>query len=238
MRVIARLDIKNEFVIKGINFEGLRKIGEPIELAKKYYNQKIDEIIFIDCVASLYGRNQLFDIIKKSTEEIFCPITVGGGIRSLKDIEKLLKSGADKVAINSFATENQEFIKEAVNNFGGSTILANIEAKKVNKKKWEIYKFYGREKTGIELNFWVQKVQELGCGEIILTSVDKEGLQEGMDFEVLDEVIDKIKRPIIFSGGFCKLEEVKRIKNYSCVSLSVASSLHYNNFSVSDIKNV
>ena len=146
MRVIARLDIKNEFVIKGINFEGLRKIGEPIELAKKYYNQKIDEIIFIDCVASLYGRNQLFDIIKKSTEEIFCPITVGGGIRSLKDIEKLLKSGADKVAINSFATENQEFIKEAVNNFGGSTILANIEAKKVNKKSGKFISFMEEKK--------------------------------------------------------------------------------------------
>ena len=189
MRIISRLDIKNEYVIKGINFEGLRKVGNPIEMAKKYYHQKIDEIIFIDAVASLYGRNQLFEIINNSTKEIFCPITVGGGIRSLSDIDKCLESGADKVAINSYATENPKFIKDAVNTFGSSTILINIEAKKSSEKKWEVYKFYGREKTGLDLNYWIEKVQEYDCGEIILTSVDKEGLQEGMDFEMRSRTV-------------------------------------------------
>ncbi len=237
MRVIARLDIKNENVIKGINFEGLRKVGQPIEMAKKYYNERIDEIIFIDAVASLYGRNQLFDIIEQSTKEIFCPITVGGGIRSINDIDKCLGSGADKVAINSYATENPNFIKEAVKTFGSSTILINIEAKQINKKKWEVYKFYGREKTGLDLNYWVEKVQEYDCGEIILTSVDKEGLQSGMDFEMLENVINKINRPLIFSGGFAKLTEIENIKKYPCLSLSIASTLHYNDLTVDQIKN-
>ena len=143
MRIISRIDIKNEFVIKGINLEGLRKVGEPLEMATNYYNEGIDEIIMIDAVASLYGRNNLFNIIEKSVENIFVPITLGGGIRSLKDIDKALKSGADKVAINSYATENPNFIKEAVNNFGSSTITVYIEAKNVGKKRWEAFKNSG-----------------------------------------------------------------------------------------------
>ena len=207
MRIIGRLDIKNNFVIKGINFEGLRKIGDPLDLAKKYYSQKIDEIIFIDAVASLYERNNLFHIIKKATKEIFCPITLGGGIRSLYDIEESLKSGADKVAINSHAIENPNFIKEAVKNFGSSNIISNIESKKLNENSWEVYKYYGREKTGVDLIDWIKKVQDLGCGEILLTSIDKEGLQQGMDYELLDKVSKLINRPLIFSGGFSKFSD-------------------------------
>ena len=236
MRIIARLDVKNNFVIKGINFEGLRKIGDPLKLAKKYYEEKIDEIMFIDAVASLYGRNNLFNIIDQSTKEIFCPITLGGGIRSLEDIDKALKSGADKVAINSHAIENPQFIKQAVENFGSSTILVNIEAKKINNV-WEIYKFYGREKTGIKLLEWLDTVQEMDCGEIILTSIDKEGLQTGMDFELLDYINDKINRPLIFSGGFNNLDELKKIKKHPFISISIASVLHYQTLKVQDIKN-
>ena len=236
MRIIARLDVKNNFVIKGINFEGLRKIGDPLKLAKKYYEEKIDEIMFIDAVASLYDRNNLFNIIDQSTKEIFCPITLGGGIRSLEDIDKALKSGADKVAINSHAIENPQFIKQAVENFGSSTILVNIEAKKINND-WEIYKFYGREKTGIKLLEWLHTVQEIDCGEIILTSIDKEGLQTGMDFELLDYINDKINRPLIFSGGFNNLDELKKIKKHPFISISIASVLHYQTLKVQDIKN-
>lgn len=236
MRIIARLDVKNNFVIKGINFEGLRKIGDPLKLAKKYYEEKIDEIMFIDAVASLYDRNNLFNIIDQSTKEIFCPITLGGGIRSLEDIDKALKSGADKVAINSHAIENPQFIKQAVENFGSSTILVNIEAKKINNV-WEIYKFYGREKTGIKLLEWLDTVQEMDCGEIILTSIDKEGLQTGMDFELLDYINDKINRPLIFSGGFNNLDELKKIKKHPFISISIASVLHYQTLKVQDIKN-
>ena len=236
MRIIARLDVKNNFVIKGINFEGLRKIGDPLKLAKKYYEEKIDEIMFIDAVASLYDRNNLFNIIDQSTKEIFCPITLGGGIRSLEDIDKALKSGADKVAINSHAIENPQFIKQAVENFGSSTILVNIEAKKINND-WEIYKFYGREKTGIKLLEWLHTVQEMDCGEIILTSIDKEGLQTGMDFELLDYINDKINRPLIFSGGFNNLDELKKIKKHPFISISIASVLHYQTLKIQDIKN-
>ena len=236
MRIIARLDVKNNFVIKGINFEGLRKIGDPLKLAKKYYEEKIDEIMFIDAVASLYDRNNLFNIIDQSTKEIFCPITLGGGIRSLEDIDKALKSGADKVAINSHAIENPQFIKQAVENFGSSTILVNIEAKKINND-WEIYKFYGREKTGIKLLEWLHTVQEMDCGESILTSIDKEGLQKGMDFELLDYINDKINRPLIFSGGFNNLDELKKIKKHPFISISIASVLHYQTLKVQDIKN-
>ena len=236
MRIIARLDVKNNFVIKGINFEGLRKIGDPLKLAKKYYEEKIDEIMFIDAVASLYDRNNLFNIIDQSTKEIFCPITLGGGIRSLEDIDKALKSGADKVAINSHAIENPKFIKQAVENFGSSTILVNIEAKKINND-WEIYKFYGREKTGIKLLEWLDTVQEMDCGEIILTSIDKEGLQTGMDFELLDYINDKINRPLIFSGGFNNLDELKKIKKHPFISISIASVLHYQTLKIQDIKN-
>ena len=236
MRIIARLDVKNNFVIKGINFEGLRKIGDPLKLAKKYYEEKIDEIMFIDAVASLYDRNNLFNIIDQSTKEIFCPITLGGGIRSLEDIDKALKSGADKVAINSHAIENPQFIKQAVENFGSSTILVNIEAKKINND-WEIYKFYGREKTGIKLLEWLDTVQEMDCGEIILTSIDKEGLQTGMDFELLDYINNKINRPLIFSGGFNNLDELKKIKKHPFISISIASVLHYQTLKIQDIKN-
>ena len=236
MRIIARLDVKNNFVIKGINFEGLRKIGDPLKLAKKYYEEKIDEIMFIDAVASLYDRNNLFNIIDQSTKEIFCPITLGGGIRSLEDIDKALKSGADKFAINSHAIENPQCIKQAVENSGPRTILDNIEAKKINND-WEIYKFYGREKTGIKLLEWLDTVQEMDCGEIILTSIDKEGLQTGMDFELLDYINNKINRPLIFSGGFNNLDELQKIKKYPFISISIASVLHYQTLKVQDIKN-
>ena len=145
MRTIARIDIKSNFVIKGINLEGLRKIGDPIKIVNDYYADGIDELLIIDSVASLYGRNNLFDLIKNITEDIFVPITLGGGIRSLKDIENALNSGADKVAINSMALENPNFLSQAVSNFGESTILVNIEAKNISKNIWEPYKFCGRE---------------------------------------------------------------------------------------------
>lgn len=236
MRIIPRLDIKNEFVIKGINFEGLRKVGKPGELLEKYYNSGADEIILIDAVASLYGRNNLFHIIENATKNIFIPITVGGGIRNLNDIELALKSGADKVAINSYAIERPKFIGEAVKNFGSSTIVSYIEAKKKENKSWEAYRYFGREKTNLNVIEWIQKVQDLGCGEILLTSIDFEGLQKGFDLELLDSVIKIIKVPLIFSGGCGKKLDVEFIKkNYTNVSLSISSVLHYNKINLKNL---
>ena len=237
MRIIARLDIKNNFVIKGINLEGLRKIGDPISIANNYYEQKIDEIIYIDSVASLYKRNSLPDTIEKTSENVFVPMTVGGGIRSLGDIELLLKSGADKVAINSFGTEEPNFINEAVKNFGSSTIVIYVEAKKISEKKWEVYKYSGREKTGLDLIYWIDKIQEFECGEILLTSVDYEGMKKGFDIEMVNQIYDKIKVPLILSGGCGNIEHIKYVKkNFNNVSVALASLLHYKIANIKEIK--
>ena len=239
MRTIARIDIKNNYVIKGINLEGLRKIGDPINIVKNYYSNGIDELLIIDSVASLYGRNNLFDLIKNITEDIFVPITLGGGIRSLKDIENALNSGADKVAINSMALENPDFLKEAVSNFGESTILVNIEAKKISDGKWEPYKFCGREKTNLDVNNWINEIQSKGCGEILLTSIDKEGTETGFDIELIESVEKIIKKPLIASGGCGSLEHIEKLKiKFRNISVAVASVLHYKTLKISEIKKI
>jgi cyclase len=239
MRTIARIDIKNESVIKGINLEGLRKVGDPIDLAKKYYSEGIDELLIIDSVASLYGRNNLFELIKKITNEIFVPITLGGGIRSLDDIENSLNSGVDKVAINSKALEEPNFLKEAVSNFGESTIVVNIEAKKITNEKWEPYKFCGREKTNLNVINWIDTIQNKGCGEILLTSIDKDGTETGFDIELINAVYQLSHKPLIVSGGCGKLDDIKIIsKKFKNVSVALASVLHYKTIKISEIKNI
>ena len=237
MRTIARIDIKNDSVIKGINLEGLRKIGDPVKIAKEYYTSGIDELLIIDSVASLYGRNNLFDLIKKIANEIFVPITLGGGIRSLKDIENALNSGADKVAINSKALENPNFLKEATSNFGESTIIVNIEAKKITDNSWEAYKFCGRERTNLNVNDWINTIQEKGCGEILLTSIDKEGTETGFDIELLESVKNIVKKPLIISGGCGSLDHIRKLKaNFNNISIAIASVLHYKILTISEIK--
>lgn len=236
MRIIPRLDIKNNFVIKGINLEGLRKVGDPTTMLEKYYKQGAHEICLIDAVASLYGRNNLFDIVKNVSKNIFVPLTLGGGLRNLKDIEQALNSGADKIAINSSATENPKLIKEAVEVFGSSTIMIYIEAKKVGEKKWEAYKYFGREPTGLDIIYWIKTIQDLECGEILLTSIDYEGLEKGLDYEILDQIIKYLEVPLILSGGFSGAKDLKKIKdNYSNVSISMSSVLHYNKLKLREI---
>ena len=237
MRIIARIDIKNEYVIKGINLEGLRKVGDPLTIATNYYQQGIDEIIMIDAVASLYKRNNLFDIVKQSVENIFVPFTLAGGIRSLKDIEKALKSGADKVAINTYATENPNIIKEAVDSFGSSTISIYIEAKKIHEKKWEVYKNSGRDKTGLDVLEWIKKIQDYNCGEIILTSVDFEGLQKGFDLELVENIHNHVNVPLIINGGCGKVDHIFELQErFNNISFAIASALHYKQLTVNDIK--
>ena len=239
MRTIARIDVKNEFVIKGINLEGLRKIDRPDRIINKYYNDGIDELLIIDSVASLYGRNNLFKLIKEVTSEIFVPITLGGGIRSLKDIEDSLKSGADKVAINSKALEDPDFLKSATRNFGESTIIVNIEAKKLNYEKWEPYKFCGRENTNIDLENWIKIIHDRGCGEILLTSIDHEGTEMGFDIKLIKKVYPLIKKPLIISGGCGNLNHILDLKKkFQNVSIALASVLHYNILKIPEIKKI
>ncbi len=236
-RIIGRIDIKNEFVIKGINFEGLRKIGDPIEIAQKFYEYKLDEIFIYDAVASLYGRNSLFELIKKITKEIFIPVCLSGGIRSLKDIERALLSGADKVGLNSAIVKNPKLLKKASKVFGLSNIVATIEAKKKTDTYWEIYINNGRDQTGISLIDWINKVQDYGCGEIILSSIDRDGTLKGFDLDLINFVSkrSKINVPLILSGGCSNYNDIINLKKkHKSVSCAIASALHYNKINKKD----
>ena len=238
MRIIPRIDIKNDYAIKGINLEGNRKIGNPNELGVKYYHDKADEIIFMDSVASLYGKNNIFELIKKLTKNIFIPITIGGGIRNISDITKALNSGADKVAINSAFINNPELITEAVKIFGSSTIVASIETKKNKKGDWAIFYKNGREKSNILLDDWLTKLSTEQVGEIFITSIDYEGTKQGFDEELLDKILKKrLEIPIIYCGGCGKLDHIKKVnKKLKHDAISIASVLHYDVLKISEIK--
>ncbi len=229
IRLIARLDIKNEFVIKGIHLEGLRKIGDPITLAKKYYEEGIDEIIFMDAVASLYGRNNLFHIIEVACKEIFIPITIGGGIRSVQDIDLALKAGADKITLNTQAIKNPSIIKEASRIYGSQCIVGSIEAKRKGIT-WEAYIDNGREQTGIDAIEWAKQLEDLGIGELCVTSIDKEGTKKGFDLELIKQISEKVDVPVIASGGANNSEDIIHLcnSNKKVNAVAVASMLHYN----------
>jgi imidazole glycerol-phosphate synthase subunit HisF len=236
VRVIARLDVKNEFVIKGIHLEGLRKVGNPNEMSKIYYDEGIDEILFIDCVASLYNRNNLFSVIRKASEEVFVPITIGGGLRSVADVEEALDAGADKVAINTQAVRNPFFIEELAKRYGSQCIVASVQAKR-NDKSWEVYVETGREKTGLSVIDWVKRVQDLGAGELLITSVDQEGTKSGFDVPLVQLVNDAVKIPVIVSGGYGTSEHIDELLNVTIPSgLCFASVLHYKQTTVSKLR--
>ena len=201
IRLISRLDIKGPNLIKGIHLEGLKKIGNPNEFATKYYNEGIDEILYMDIVASLYGRNNLQSIIRDTVKNIYVPITVGGGIKSIEDARDILKCGAEKIAINTAATKNPDLIKQISNRFGSQSIVVSIEAKKISDNKWEVYTENGREKTGMDVLEWAQKVDKLNAGEILLTSIDNEGTQKGFDNTLIKTVSNNVSIPVIASGG-------------------------------------
>ena len=237
IRVIARIDIKNEFVVKGIQLEGLRKIGNPNELAKEYYEDGIDEIIFMDAVAAYYDRNSLSHIIKKACEDVFVPITVGGGIRKIEDIKKALQSGADKVAINTQAVKEPDFIKKSSKIFGSQCIVASIVAKKIEDNKWEAYIDNGREPTGLDVVEWAKKLQDLGAGELMITSLDKEGTKKGFDVELYTELSKIISIPLIASGGMKDSKDaIELLSNSKIDAFATGSSLHYNLDNIPNIK--
>ena len=237
-RLIARIDIKNEYVIKGIQFDGLRKLGNPNQFAKEYYNSGIDEIIFIDAVASLYDRNSLYNIIDKACKEVFIPITVGGGIRKIEDITLALEAGADKVSINTQAVKDPQFISQSAKIFGKQCVVASIEAKRKNND-WEAYIDNGREPTGKSVVEWAKELENLGAGEILLTSVDKDGTRDGLDIDLINQVSSVLSIPLVVSGGAGNIEHIDEVcKKAKFDGLAVASILHYNINNVEDIKNV
>ena len=237
IRFIPRLDIKNNFLIKGINLEGLRKIGDPNTFAKQYYLDGADEILFIDCVASLYGRNSLEDIIKKIAKKVFIPITVGGGIRSIDDATRIMRSGADKVAINTAAIKTPKLITEIARIFGSQAMVLSIEAKKISENKWEAYTDNGRERTGQDVFEWIKYGVSLGAGELLITSVDHEGTRLGFDNELIKHVCSFTNVPVIASGGMGNLEHFNDLVRLTEVSgVAMADVLHYERLSITNIR--
>ena len=236
-RLVSKLDIKGPNLVKGIHLEGLRVLGLPENFAMNYYENGIDEIIFQDVVASLYGRNSLLDIISKTAKQIFVPLTVAGGIRSIDDIKNVLRSGADKVAINTAVVDNPELINKAANTFGSSTITIAMEVIKINDE-YKVYVNNGREETGKKLTDWIIEVQERGAGEIFLTSVDYEGTGNGYDVHLLDRIKNLVKIPLIFHGGASNISHLASILERKEVDgASCSSMLHYGYLnSIKDIK--
>lgn len=237
VRIIARMDVKGSNLIKGIHLEGLRKIGNPNVFARRYYDQGIDEIIYIDIVASLYERNTLLNIVRQTTEEIFIPITVGGGIRSIEDVRMVLRAGADKVAVNTAAIKRPGLIQEISRKFGSQCMVLSIEGKRIGNRKWEAYCDNGREKTGIDVVEWAREGCRLGAGEILLTSIDMEGTRKGFDCELVREVSTNVRIPVIASGGmgsFSDFSEVVQSGHADAVAL--ASVLHYGAITVMDLR--
>tara|TARA_B100000795_G_scaffold269968_1_gene261453 strand:- start:16001 stop:16849 length:849 start_codon:yes stop_codon:yes gene_type:complete len=238
-RIISRLDIKNNTLVKGIHLEGLRVLGDPKEFAFKYFEEGIDEIHYQDVVASLYDRNQLDDVIENTVKNIFIPICVGGGIRTLEDIDKLLKLGADKVVINSAAVKDPEFIKEATIKYGSSTIAVAIEAIRINNSKdYKILTESGRQNTDLDILEWLEKIQKFGVGEIILTSIDNEGTKKGYDIELCSIVKKNSNVPVIAHGGAGKIDDIIEVfKKTDVDAVSIATILHYNYLNLDNTNN-
>ena len=238
IRLIPRLDIKGPNLIKGIHLEGLRVIGNPNFFARKYYEDGADELIYMDSVASLYRRNSLSELVKESAKGIFIPMTVGGGIRSSSDVEKLLRCGADKVAINTAAVKDPTIINELSRDFGSQCVVISIEAKKIGQDKWELLTDNGRERTGRDVLEWVAEVVQRGAGEILLTSVDMEGTRKGYDTVLISKVVGVSPIPVIASGGMGTIDHALDCITKSNVNaISMADILHYERLKISEIRN-
>lgn len=237
IRLVPRLDIKGKNLIKSIQFEGLRVLGDPHSYAMRYYEEGADELIYMDAVASLYGRNNLTEIIQSVADKIFIPITVGGGIRSVDDVYQLLRSGADKVAINTAAVKRPELIYEVSQRFGSQATVLSIEAKQVAAGVWEAYTDCGRERTNLDVIDWAVAAVKLGAGEILVTSVDREGTRRGFDVDLMKKVCEAVNVPVIASGGmgtvrdFCDVAVTEGIG-----AVAIADALHYKRFSLEEIR--
>jgi imidazole glycerol-phosphate synthase subunit HisF len=237
VRIIGRLDIKGPNLIKGIHLEGLRVVGDPQVYAKKYYQSGIDELIYIDIVASLYGRNNLTGIVRHTAKEVFVPLTVGGGIRSVDDVKALLRAGADKVAINTAAVRRPELITEVAQRFGSQCMVLSIEAKRKPGGGWEAYVENGREHSGLDAVEWARRGTQLGAGEILLTSVDQEGTREGFDCELVHAVSSSVPIPVIASGGMGTVEHMLDvIIKGNADAIAVAYALHYNRIVLAEMR--
>lgn len=235
-RIIARLDVKGANLIKGVHLEGLRIIGSPEAHALDYYRQGIDEIIYMDAVASLYGRNNLLDVVEATTRNVFVPLTVGGGLRSVDDVQMALRAGADKVAINTAATIRPELIAEVAGQFGSQCMVLSIEAKRTGPGRWEVFTDNGREPTGRDAVEWAKQAVSLGAGEILVTSVDREGTMKGLDIALIEAIGADIPVPVIASGGVGTAEHVVQGFQAGADAVALASILHFRKATVAGLR--
>lgn len=238
VRLIARLEIKGRNVVKGIRMEGLRVVGRPEDLMDRYFAQGIDEFIFVDIVASLYGRNHLSELVSMASESIFVPLTVGGGVREVEDFHRLLSSGADKVTINTNAVKTPNLISEAATVFGSQCVVVEIQAKKsIRGGSWEPYIENGREHTGQDVVEWAREVEQRGAGEILLTSVDRDGTTQGLDLELISTLTEAVAIPVIACGGTRSADDIIRAVNEANANaVAVSHILHFEKTTVSSLK--
>ncbi len=236
-RIIPCLDVKNGRVVKGINFIELKDAGDPVEQAKVYSDSGADEICFLDITASNENRETIYEVVKKTSKNCFVPLTVGGGVRSIEDINKLLNCGADKVSINTAAVQNHNLIKEAAKRFGSQCIVVAIDAKKTDENKWSVYTHGGRERTDIDAIEYAKISESNGAGEILLTSMDKDGTQSGYDIQLTSKITKAINIPVIASGGVGTLDHLKDgIVKGGASAVLAASIFHFGTFSIKEAK--
>lgn len=236
IRLIARLDIKDDYVVKGIQLEGVRKVGVPGELAQKYYEDGIDEILYVDNVASLYNRNSLDEVLYETTKSLFIPVTVGGGIRSVEDVRFLLSKGADKVAINTAAIKDETIITQVAETFGSQCMVLSVQAKRTVNGNWEALYDNGREHSGKDVLEWICRGVALGAGEVLLTSVDCDGMMGGMDLDLIEKVCCTVNVPVIACGGARNAQDILKAAKLGVSAVAIGSALHFNKTTVRQLK--
>ncbi len=236
-RIIPCLDVRDGKVVKGINFVGIKEVGDPVECAAEYNKQGADEIVFYDITASYEGRGVILDVVREAAKKVFVPLTVGGGITTVDDIREILRAGADKVSVNSQAVKNPQLIKEGADIFGSQCICVGIDAKKIADKRWTVFINGGRVDMKLDLIDWVREIEKLGAGEICLNSMDADGTKEGFDIEMLEAVCNAVTIPVIASGGAGKLADFPEVFEKTGSSAALAASLfHYRELTVDDVK--
>lgn len=235
-RLIARLDIKGPNLIKGVQMEGLRVMGDPCDFARRYYQAHVDELLYIDIVASLYGRSKLTEVVRRTAQDVFVPLTVGGGIRSLDDVTDLLRAGADKVAINTAAVRTPDLITQVARRFGSQCMVLSIEAKSMGPGKWEVYTETGREHSGLDVVDWARRGVELGAGEVLVTSIDREGGRKGYDTGLIAAIAGAVDVPVIASGGYGSPGDLAPALAAGADAVAVADALHYGRRSIAQLR--
>ncbi|MCW2235552.1 imidazole glycerol phosphate synthase subunit HisF [Azospirillum canadense] len=237
MRVIPCLDVKDGRVVKGVNFVDLVDAGDPVEQARVYDREGADELTFLDITASHENRDTIYDVVRRTAEQVFMPLTVGGGVRAVEDIRKLLLAGADKVSINTAAIHRPEFVQEAAEKFGAQCIVVAIDAKQVEPGRWEIFTHGGRKATGIDAVEWAKRMESYGAGEILLTSMDRDGTKSGFDLALTRKVADGLRIPVIASGGVGTLDHlVEGIREGHATAVLAASIFHFGTYTIGQAK--